>query len=82
MLHAKRIVPVRLWQHLGVEIGVPNPEVATLKAMYRRGRTLLDYQRMACDQLCRGAMDNPARIEIEASDSNNDASRSLANLQP
>ena len=48
---AKRIVPVRLWQHLGVEIGVPNPEIATLKAMYRRGRTLLEHQRMACDQL-------------------------------
>jgi len=30
----------------------------------------------------RGAMDNPAPIEIEASDSNNDASRSLENLQP
>lgn len=30
----------------------------------------------------RGAMDNPARIEIEVSDSNNDASRSLENLQP
>ena len=51
LLDAKRIVPVRLWQHLGGEIGVPNPEVATLKAMYRRGRTLLDHQRLACDQL-------------------------------
>ena len=56
LLDAKRIVPARLWQHLGVELGVPNPEIASLKAMYRRGRTLLEHQQMACNYLGVGRM--------------------------
>ena len=51
LLDAKRIVPASLWRHLGTELGVRNPEIASLKAMYRRGRTLLEHQRMACDCL-------------------------------
>jgi Domain of unknown function (DUF4158) len=50
-LDAKRIVPASLWRHLGTELGVANPEIASLKAMYRRGRTLLEYQQAACNYL-------------------------------
>ena len=56
LLDAKRIVPASLWRHLGIELGVGNPEIASLKAMYRRGRTLLEHQRMACDCLGVGRM--------------------------
>ena len=56
LLDAKRIVPASLWRHLGTELGVRNPEIASLKAMYRRGRTLLEHERMACDSLGVGRM--------------------------
>ena len=51
LLDAKRIVPASLWRHLGTELGVRNPVIASLKAMYRRGRTLHEHQRTACDCL-------------------------------
>ena len=40
-LNAIRLVPPMLWVHLGKELGVRPPEVASLKAMYGRGRTVL-----------------------------------------
>jgi hypothetical protein len=43
-LNAIRVVPASLWIHLGKELGVPPPEVASLKAMYSRGRTFFDHQ--------------------------------------
>jgi TnpA family transposase len=51
LLDAKRIAPASLWRHLGTELGVANPEIASLKAMYRRARTLLEHQQMACNYL-------------------------------
>jgi TnpA family transposase len=50
-LNAVRIVPASLWTHLGKELGVRPPELASLKAMYVRGRTLFDHQQMAQETL-------------------------------
>ncbi len=51
LLGAFRVVPVTLWRHLGNELGVDAPEVASLRAMYARGRTLFDHQQVACTVL-------------------------------
>lgn len=50
-LNAIRVVPASLWIHLGKELGVPPPEVASLKAMYSRGRTFFDHQQLAQETL-------------------------------
>ena len=50
-LNAVRVVPASLWTHLGKQLGVPAPELASLKAMYGRGRTLFDHQRIAQETL-------------------------------
>jgi len=44
LLGAFRVIPVALWRHLGNELGIAAPEVASLRAMYERGRTLFDHQ--------------------------------------
>ncbi|WP_371436359.1 Tn3 family transposase [Polaromonas sp.] len=51
LLGAFRVVPVALWRHLGNELGIASPEVASLRAMYARGRTLFDHQQVACTVL-------------------------------
>ena len=48
---AFRVIPVALWRHLGNELGIAAPEVASLRAMYERGRTLFDHQQVACTVL-------------------------------
>ena len=50
-LKSVRIVPATLWSHLGKELGVKPPEVASLKAMYGRGRTLFEHQKLAQETL-------------------------------
>lgn len=40
-------MPVSLWAHLGKELGVRPPEVASLKAMYARGKTFYDHRQLA-----------------------------------
>ena len=50
-LNAIRVVPVSLWTHLGKELGVRPPELASLKAMYARGRTLFDHRQLAQETL-------------------------------
>lgn len=40
MLDAVRIVPPTLWRHLGEHLGVTAPDLASLKAMYQRPKTL------------------------------------------
>jgi hypothetical protein len=42
VLDAVRIVPAVLWRHLGEQLNVPAPDFASLRAMYRRGKTLFD----------------------------------------
>ena len=51
LLDAFRIVPPALWRHLGKELGVEAPELASLRALYGRGRTLFDHQQVACEAL-------------------------------
>ena len=50
-LKSIRVVPASLWAHLGKELGVVPPEIASLRAMYGRGRTLFDHQQMAQETL-------------------------------
>ena len=51
LLNAFRIVPPLLWRHLGTQFGVDAPQVASLRTMYGRGRTLFDHQQIACEAL-------------------------------
>src|SRR3546814_10374623 len=53
LLNSVRIVPTTLWRHLGDEIGITAVELASLRALYVRGRTLFDHQPLACDVLGR-----------------------------
>ena len=46
-LNAVRVVPATLWAHLGKELGVHAPELATLKALYLRRSTLFEHQQLA-----------------------------------
>ena len=43
-LDAFRVLPVVLLRHLGKELGIPVPDVASLRALYRRRSTLFDHQ--------------------------------------
>lgn len=51
LLDAMRSVAPTLWRHLGNELGIDAPEIASLRAMYGRDRTLFDHQQVACDAL-------------------------------
>ena len=51
LLYAFRVVPVALWRHLGNELGIDAPQVASLRAMYGRDKTLFDHQQVACTTL-------------------------------
>jgi hypothetical protein len=51
LLEAVRVVPPALWQHLGKQFGVAAPDLASLRAMYRRRRTLFEHQEVACETL-------------------------------
>ena len=46
-LNAVRVVPVSLWAHLGKELGVRAPELASLKSLYGRRSTLFEHQQLA-----------------------------------
>ena len=50
-LEPRRIVPAALWRHLGTQIGVTAPELASLKAMYAHSRTREEHQSVACKML-------------------------------
>jgi hypothetical protein len=51
LLDAVRIVPPRLWRYLGERFGVAAPDLASLRAMYRRAPTLIEHQQLACETL-------------------------------
>jgi hypothetical protein len=40
-----------LWRHLGEQLHVAAPDLASLRAMYRRGKTLFEHQQLACEAL-------------------------------
>ncbi|MEO7128284.1 MAG: Tn3 family transposase [Rhodoferax sp.] len=46
-LDSVRVMPASLWAHLGRELGVRSPDVASLKAMYGRTKTLFDHRQLA-----------------------------------
>lgn len=51
LLYAFRVVPIVLWRHLSEELGIATPDVASLRTMYGREKTLLDHQQLACTVL-------------------------------
>jgi len=51
LLKAVRVVPPALWHHLGRQFGVAAPDLASLRAMYRRAPTLIEHQQLACEAL-------------------------------
>jgi len=55
-LDAFRVLPVVLLRHLGKELGIPVPDVASLRALYRRRSTLFEHQQLACRALGFGGM--------------------------
>jgi hypothetical protein len=56
LLNAFRIVPPALWRHLGQQLDIDPPEVASLRALYKRGRTLYDHHELASQLLGFGWM--------------------------
>ena len=48
LLKALRVVPPALWRHLGTQFGIEAPDLASLRTMYRRRRTLFEQQDLAC----------------------------------
>ncbi len=51
LMEAVRMVPPALWRHLGQQFEVAAPTLASLRAMYRRRRTLFEHQELACETL-------------------------------
>jgi hypothetical protein len=51
LLEAVRIVPPALWGHLGEQFGVAAPDLASLRTMYHRRRTLFEHQEVAGETL-------------------------------
>jgi TnpA family transposase len=50
-LNSVRAVPVALLRHLGQTLDIATPDLASLRALYARGRTLFDHQQQACEVL-------------------------------
>jgi TnpA family transposase len=50
-LNSVRAVPPMLLRHLGAVLDIPTPDLASLRALYARGRTLFDHQQQACEVL-------------------------------
>jgi hypothetical protein len=51
LLEALRMVPPAPWRHLGAQFGIDAPDLASLRTMYRRRRTLFEQQDLACSVL-------------------------------
>ena len=51
LLDAFRVVPTTLLHHLGGELGIDAPDIASLRALYGRDKTLFDHQQVACSAL-------------------------------
>ena len=48
-LNSVRAVPALLLRHLGQMLDLEAPDLASLRALYARGRTLFDHQQQACE---------------------------------
>lgn len=51
LLDALRMVPPALWRHLGAQFSITPPELASLRALYRRAQTLREHHQIACKAL-------------------------------
>jgi hypothetical protein len=51
LLEALSMVPPALWRHLGAQFEIDAPDLALLRTMYRRRRTLFEQQDLACSVL-------------------------------
>jgi Domain of unknown function (DUF4158) len=51
LLNAVRIVPPSLWRHLRTQFAIEAPDLASLRAMYRRAPTLIEHQQLAREAL-------------------------------
>jgi TnpA family transposase len=51
LLDAVPIVPPALWRHLGSQFAIAAPDLASLRALYRRAPTLIAHQQLACEAL-------------------------------
>jgi hypothetical protein len=45
------MVPPALWRHLGTQFAIAAPDLASLRALYRRAPTLIEHQQLACEVL-------------------------------
>ena len=50
-LAAFRIVPPALLSHLGTVLNLDTPDIASLRSLYRREKTLFEHQQLACEIL-------------------------------
>ena len=55
-LNSVRVVPSVLLVHLGRELDIETPDLASVRTLYARGRTLFDHQQQACEFLGFGWM--------------------------
>lgn len=51
LLDAVPMVPPALWRHLGTQFEIAAPDLASLRALYRRSKTLFEHQQLACEAL-------------------------------
>jgi TnpA family transposase len=51
LLDAVPMVPASLWRHLGSQFAIAAPDLASLRALYRRAPTLIEHQQLACEVL-------------------------------
>ena len=51
LLDAVPMVPPTLWRHLGTQFEIAAPDLASLRALYQRSKTLFEHQQLACDAL-------------------------------
>ncbi|ELM6418593.1 DUF4158 domain-containing protein [Escherichia coli] len=52
LLGAFRVIPVALWRHLGNELGIAAPEVASLRAMYGVSLDIENYCTIRTSPAC------------------------------
>ena len=50
-LNSFQIVPAAVLKHLGLQLRLTPPRLASIRALYRRQRTLFDHQRVAIEVL-------------------------------
>ena len=67
LLNSVEIVPVSVLEYLGRQLGCTPPRITSIRALYRRRRTLFDHQQVAVDVLrldTLGSMPNAALSPI------------------